>query len=289
MALNPYMLELLLALGRQPAGYADIFAVYDGDFYTQPSQQIPYLGERVTSKPVNLGTSTQPSLETIASLKPDLILGCIEEIEGQYELLSQIAPTLLFAYRGANTWPQSIQAIAQALGQPTQAQPVITEAEDTLSATRQALLPIVEQQPKALMLASEQIESSLQIVNQQDACGSLVEAIGFQLVTLSHQRQPTSIQPISIETLPTLDADWILIQGHNFGAVNDLSEGVGLADNQLSGLMQQWQSNAIAQSLNATQAGQVYFVPTYLCRGLPGPIGAEIFLEQLQRFLVASE
>ncbi|NEQ20771.1 MAG: iron-siderophore ABC transporter substrate-binding protein [Microcoleus sp. SIO2G3] len=289
VVLNPYMLELLLSLDRQPAGYADFFAIYKGASFDNPSQQIPYLGERVTTEPVNLGTSSQPSLEAIAALKPDLILGCIEELENQYTLLSQIAPTLLFTYRGANNWQQSIQAIAQSIHQEEQAQQVLTVFEEKLSAARQTLQPFVEQQPKVLMLAAEQLKSSLQIANPTDACGSLVEAIGFQLVSIPNQPQPTIAQTVSLELLPTLDADWIVIQGHNFSATDQLPNEGNLEDNQLNSLKQQWKSNAIAQSLSASQKGQVYFIPTYLCRGLPGPIGAEIFLEQLQHFLLPSQ
>ena len=39
------------------------------------AQQLPYLGERLTSQPCNVGTAHAPALEAIAQLKPDLILG----------------------------------------------------------------------------------------------------------------------------------------------------------------------------------------------------------------------
>jgi iron complex transport system substrate-binding protein len=44
----------------------------------------------------------------------------------------------------------------------------------------------------------------------------------------------------------------------------------------------------IAQSLDASQAGQVYFVQGYLCATLPGPIGTELYLEELQEQLFSS-
>ncbi|MGP1386521.1 MAG: hypothetical protein ACTS2F_23375 [Thainema sp.] len=39
---------------------------------------------------------------------------------------------------------------------------------------------------------------------------------------------------------------------------------------------------AIAQFLDASQAGRVYFIPAYFCRGLPGAIGTELYLEELK-------
>ena len=282
VVLNPNMLEMLLSLGVQPAGYGDILPIHQGDF-NNPSQQIPYLGERVTSQPLNVGTSATPSLEAIAKLQPDLILGSIEEVKQRYDVLSQIAPTLLFRYRGADNWQQSIQAIAQALGRTEQAQQVIETHKNRLTAAREALAPVAQKYPKVLMLASENLEQSLQIANSTDFCGNLMEDVGFQLVSVPGQQQQPVAQNISIEALPKLDADLIIVQGHNFGAGNQLTDIDTLENNQLKSLKQEWSNNAIAQSLEASQKGHVYFIPTYLCRGLPGPIGAEIFLDRLQK------
>ena len=57
---------------------------------------------------------------------------------------------------------------------------------------------------------------------------------------------------------------------------------------QLSKLKQDWEKNAIAQSLDASKTGRVYFSPIYLCCGLPGSIGAELYLEELKRQLLSS-
>ena len=44
-----------------------------------------------------------------------------------------------------------------------------------------------------------------------------------------------------------------------------------------------------AQSLDASQAGRVYFIPAYLCAGLPGPIGTELYLEELKEQLLPAQ
>ncbi len=74
IAIGPNILELLLALDIQPVGYADYFALPASEF-DRPSQQILYLGNRITNQPVNIGSADDPALETIAQLQPDLILG----------------------------------------------------------------------------------------------------------------------------------------------------------------------------------------------------------------------
>lgn len=53
-------------------------------------------------------------------------------------------------------------------------------------------------------------------------------------------------------------------------------------DGQLQIIRQAWRTNSIAQSLRASKENRVYFIPTYLCRGLPSPTGTQLILKQLQ-------
>ncbi|MBW4672188.1 MAG: iron-siderophore ABC transporter substrate-binding protein [Cyanomargarita calcarea GSE-NOS-MK-12-04C] len=289
VALNPKMLDILLSIDIQPIGFADAFAIHKGN-YDNPRQQIPYLGSRVSIQPTNLGTSSQPSLESIVKLKPDLILGDARGNNEDYKILSQIAPTLLFSYVGADDdkWQDIIKDIAKIFGRTQKAQKVIENYQKQLTYTRKLLAPVAATYPKVLMLSSEQLKQNLRIVNSTDFCGGIIEDLGFQLVSISNVKQQSINQAISIEILPKLDADLIIIQAHNISAFAQLSQAKGLESNQLEKLKQQWQKSALAQSLKATKKGHVYFVPTYLCLGLPGPIGAEIFLNEIRQKLPTS-
>ncbi len=73
--LGEHSLDLLLSLGQQPAGLGTAIAVHPGEAFDQPGEQIPDLGQFVTTQPVNVGNRSQPSLEVIAQLQPDLIVG----------------------------------------------------------------------------------------------------------------------------------------------------------------------------------------------------------------------
>lgn len=90
--LGVHSLDLLLSLGVQPAGYA-ASGLHRGEVFDNPTQQIPYLGRFITTQPVNLGRGGEPSLEKLAVLKPDLIVGEVSRVDN-YDLLAQIAPTL---------------------------------------------------------------------------------------------------------------------------------------------------------------------------------------------------
>lgn len=284
VALNPNMLEILLALEIQPIGYADYFSL-PGSKFERPSQQILFLGERVTNQPLNLGTADDPSLETIAQLQPDLILGDTYANADEYDLLSQIAPTLLFTYAVDNEWQEQIRIVAKALGKSAQAEQVIANHSQSVTQAKTSLEPMVSKYPRILLLGSEQIEAGIQIdpYNHDSYCSALLEEVGFQLVSPPNADGiEAQGGKVSLELLTQLDADLILIQAYNS---NFNKTGQDLVNEQIAAVKQQWNNNAIAQSLNATQRDRVYFTSAYLCRAMPGPIGAEIFLEQLQQQL----
>lgn len=286
VALNPKMLDILLSLDVQPIGFADVFSIHKGH-YNNPSQQIPYLGRRVSTQPANLGTSFQLSLERIVKLKPDLILGDVRANSKEYDILNQVAPTLLFGYVGDDKWQDIILHIAKLFERTQKGQKVIENYQQQLNNARKALASVVTKYPKVLMLSSEQLNRNINVVNNNDFCGGIIEDLGFELVSTSKEKQQSVNQQTSIEILPTLDTDLIIIQTHNIGAFTQLPNVDKLESNQLEAFKQQWYKSKIAQSLKASQDGRVYFVPSYLCLGLPGPVGAEVFLNELRHKLLS--
>ena len=287
VAIGPNMLELLLALEIQSVGYADYFAL-PAEKFDRPSQQIPFLGNRITSNPVNLGTADDPNLETIAQLQPDLILGGVASNEDEYDLLSQIAPTLLFTYAVDDKWQDQIKAIAQAVGRTENAEEVIKEHSKHIAQTKQALQPIVAQYPRFLFIGSEQLDQGVQIdpYNHDSFCSGLLEDIGFKMVFPPNSQGQEGVGgAVSLEILSQLQSDSIMVQGYN-SQFNEFEDD--LLQHQTAAIKQQWNNNAIAQSLDASKGDRVYFSSAYLCRALPGAIGTEIFLKQLQEQLLKS-
>ena len=282
VVLGPHMLDILLSLGVQPAGFAEIEALQRSD-YNNPAEQISYLGSRVTSEPVNVGTRGEPSLELLTQLKPDLILGEIGPNRDEYALLSQIAPTLLFRGSGKDDWQQSIQVIGKALGRSEKAQQVIEEYNQRLATVRTELAPIVAAHPQALLLATMGLKEQIWFSDRTDYSGGLLEDLGFKLKSLPAKANQST--GVSLEILPQLDADLIFVRGWDSSPDN---KTVNAADNPLKNLKQEWNSNAIAQTLNASQEDRVYFVNYYLWSVLRGPIAAELILNELRQFLLSS-
>ncbi|QLE57675.1 iron-siderophore ABC transporter substrate-binding protein [Nostoc sp. TCL26-01] len=285
VALAPNTLEILLALNVQPVGYADYIPLHQGD-YDHPSRQIPYLGERITGEIVNVGIANSPSVEALLKIQPDLIIGT-ENNKSQYEMLSKIAPTLLFPRFKAQ---DNLQKIAKLLGRSEQAEKILADNQQRLTAAQKAFSPIVKTHPQVLMLVSlgQSISEQLRFPRRDSFCDSLVTSLGFKLVSpQSLVPSNKSIPPpLSIEILPKFNsADAIILLGGNFSNLQPSHHNYFAS--QMKKLKQQWQENAIAQSLKASQEGRVYFLPVYLCLGLPGPIGTELYLNELQNQLLS--
>ncbi|MEL6398353.1 MAG: iron-siderophore ABC transporter substrate-binding protein [Cyanobacteria bacterium J06626_4] len=288
VVLGPYVLEFVLALGEQPVGFADHMAVHQED-YDNPSQQIPYLGSQVTPPVTNVGIAYTPSLEAIVKAQPDLILGTVFSNAAQYDELSSIAPTLLIKWEDVD---QGFSTIAKAIDREEEATMLMAQAERRITSARETFAPIVEAYPEVLLLNSSQLREIRLGNSGHGLCSSLIKALGFQLVSLPDSEPPESglSDPISIETLPQLnDADSIILLGSNFNNLQGVTDLEQFEERQLSGLEKAWEDNAIAQSLDASQADRVYFIPAYLCLGLPGPIGTKLYLKELQKQLLPSD
>ena len=285
VVLGPYLLEQVLALGMQPAGFGDHIAFHQGD-YDNPSQQIPYLGNRITTQPVNVGLAYQPSIEAIVKTQPDLILapGLVEA--SQYKQLAEIAPTLSFNTAGGNS---NLRAIGQALGVDDRAETLLAKTEARVDQAKAQFAPVVENYPKVLMLTSEDVQRFSLISHSNSLCGSLVQALGFQPVYPEGftETDLNSVPTVSLEALPELNsADSVLLFGYQWDT-SDLTDMTVFGQHQKNALKQAWEKNAIAQSLDASQSGRVYFIPAYMCLGLPGPIGTELYLEALKQQLLS--
>ncbi len=125
--------DIVLALGARPIGAVESWThkpVY------------PYLREAMQGVAM-IGLETQPSLEDIVHLRPDLIIASRFRNERIYALLGQIAPTV--ALQEIYTFKQNTALIGQALGRQPRARALLDDW-----AARTARLCAVLGQPGAL-------------------------------------------------------------------------------------------------------------------------------------------
>jgi iron complex transport system substrate-binding protein len=279
IVLGPNALEPLLDLSIQPVGFADHITYHEED-YTNPKQQITYLGQYIAQPLVNLGVAYMPSIERILEMQPDLIVGTEGNNASQYQLLSQVAPTIMLKWEDAEV---NLRTIAQVFNRSKQAEERLLSKARNIETVRKEFSETVAKSPRLLLLSLTSLEQISLGTHGHGRCSSLLKDLGFQLVDLPEYKmsQPDVNIPISLESLPKLNhADHIILLGSDF----DLPNGdTSFENHQLTHVKRAWGENAITQKLTASKNGRVYFIPAYLCLGLPGSIGTKLYLEELRR------
>ncbi|MEL6437957.1 MAG: iron-siderophore ABC transporter substrate-binding protein [Cyanobacteria bacterium J06621_8] len=275
-ALSPHLLDSILALGVQPSGYADSAeSVIKTPVYNNPSEQIPYLGKWVTTKPVAIGDRDSPSLERLTLLKPDLILGEHWQ-DDEYPLLTKIAPTLLFNDaqnpNKPQSWQQNIQGIAQALGRQAQVEELLATHDQYIAQARAALEPVLQTYPRILLLHSD-LDTQVGLASN-NTTGRLLREIGFEIVELEGVKIDATI---SWEIIPQIETQMVIV----FDWGNDYFKSAKAPRKE------KWARNPLLRSMPAFQQGRVFFVDYYLWGShTRGPLSDQLILEALPDLLL---
>ncbi len=85
-----------------------------------------------------VGLTTEPNLEQIAALQPDLILGAKVRHEALYDQLSQIAPTV-FSESSGTDWTSQVTLTGDALNRSTEADALLAEFDERAAAVGEAI------------------------------------------------------------------------------------------------------------------------------------------------------
>jgi len=109
-------LDNVLALGVKPVGAPTV----------QLDNPFPAYLAAQTDGVTNIGTIDEPNLETISSLKPDVILGSKDTHEAIYDKLEQIAPTVFVDTLGY-TWKENLKLQAQAIGKQAEGDKLLAD------------------------------------------------------------------------------------------------------------------------------------------------------------------
>ena len=119
VVLEPVQLDTSVALGVIPVGAAVL---------SEAAGVPAYLGEAAAGIEM-VGTVPEPSLEKIAALKPDLILGTETRHSALYDQLSAVAPTVFMATQ-TDPWQDNVGLVARALGDETAADELLAEYDE---------------------------------------------------------------------------------------------------------------------------------------------------------------
>lgn len=164
-----------------------------------------YLAEQLEGI-TDTGAISEPSLETILSLKPDLILGNKQRHEAIYAQLSAIAPTV-FTESLRVPWQNNFKLHAEALGKSAEAEALLAAYAARTAEIKAALgdnpptISIIRFRPGQVRLY---LKSSY--------IGYILQDVG--LPRPPAQDQDSFSSEISLEQIADIDADYIFITGY---------------------------------------------------------------------------
>ncbi|WP_433547905.1 ABC transporter substrate-binding protein [Streptomyces sp. CA-294286] len=251
-------LDNVVSLGMQPVGYAP----------AEGSQALPeYLKKKGSGSPKSVGTINSLNLEAIDALKPDLILGSQLRAEKQYELLSQIAPTV-FSVRPGFTWKENFRLNAAALDKTAEADAQLASYEKKAKKLGEDVAAAHDgKKPTVTML--RYLPGKIRLYAKASFIGTVLDDAGVPRP--KNQQADDLAVELSPEKIDEAAADWIFtgVYGDAKATKRDKAE-----------------ANPLWNKLDAVKSGRAKDVPDetwYL--GL-GTAAADEVLGDLRGFLV---
>ena len=240
-----------------------------------------YLQDRVDGI-ADIGRDDTPSLERIIELKPDLII--VESFSTlSYDLLSNIAPTVLIPYDHSGKWKEVFMRYAEILDKTEQAQQVMSRYGQRLKQFQQQMGTRVTETEVSIVRV---YPTHINLYLKDSFCGTILADAGLsrpssQNFSASEANTLFGNQiqyEISRELIPDADGDAIFLW--TFGHRDDIARQAQSAKEELK-------ADPLWSTLTAVQQDQVYEVPGEYWIG-DGPIAANLVIDDLFKYLVES-
>ena len=253
-------LDTVLSLGVKPVGSVQ---VRPNDYYLKKQAE----GIK------NIGSPGSPNLESIKLLKPDLILGS-EWNKKDYQLLSQIAPTVIADVDSGGEWKRMLSKYAEALGKTDKAEQIILDYNVRIEEFKAQMGDRLKETEVSIVRVRQDV---INIYLEESFSGAMVADADLPRPPQQTNTGETSRIDISKELLHKADGDVVFVW--TYGVSAEMAQ-----DAQTK--LRELKTAPLWSKLNAVQQGRVYDVPGYWY-GM-GPIAANLVLDDLFKYLVDS-
>ncbi|UXZ54886.1 ABC transporter substrate-binding protein [Halomonas sp. 7T] len=259
-------LDAALAAGIYPLGAVttrggDNVAAYVND----------YIEAHGSARPEIVGVVREINIEAVLAQQPDLILAAPQLPDAQYQLLSQIAPTVVPHTQplAADNWEAEARLFGQALNREEAIEEAISAVDQRVDAMADAVAEaqigdnayLVRWMPGGPMVMSENLIAT-----------GLLERVGLDVQggELIGERGVHS-DVLSLENLSQVDGDWLFL-----ATLND--DGQAALDSA--------KQSAAFNRLNVVQSERVVPVNGQLWSSANGPLAAQAILDDIEKALL---
>lgn len=224
--------DAVLALGVTPVGAVDPW----GD------QWYAYLADQVTDI-TSVGQETEPNLESIVALNPDLIIGSKLRHEAIYDQLQQIAPTV-FAETIGKSWKENFKLYAQALCQDEKGAELLAAWEARIDDFQEKMGERLDTEVSLVRFRTGEVR-----IYTTGFPGSVLREAGLsrpESQQVADWENDPQVMNLSLEQIPLMDGDIMFYMVSNWG------------DDEGSQIQTEWTNQPLWQTLNVVQNDAVY-------------------------------
>ena len=252
VALEYSFVDALAQVGVSPVGVADDNKI---------DRILPQVREKIAAWQ-SVGTRSQPSLEVIASLKPDLIIADPSRHTAVFEELKKIAPTVMFDSRH-ESYQENLetgQKIGDLVGKSSEMKAKINEHNDYIANIAKNL---GVQGKKASFGTSR--EDKFNIQNDNGYVGSFLTTLGFAPTKLNSDQ---AFVEINLEQL-----------------VMEKPEYLFIAHYRDESIARKWEAEPLWKAIPAVKANHVYSVDSDMGARGRGLEASKIMAKQIEGFV----
>ena len=252
VALEYSFVDALAQVGVSPVGEADDNKI---------DRILPQVREKIAAWQ-SVGTRSQPSLEVIASLKPDLIIADPSRHTAVFEELKKIAPTVMFDSRHESYQEnlETAQKIGDLVGKSAEMKAKINEHNDYIANIAKNL---GVQGKKASFGTSR--EDKFNIQNDNGYVGSFLTTLGFAPTKLNSDQ---AFVEINLEQL-----------------VMEKPEYLFIAHYRDESIARKWEAEPLWKAIPAVKANHVYSVDADMWARGRGLEASKIMAKQIEGFV----
>ena len=252
VALEYSFVDALAQVDVSPVGVADDNKV---------DRILPQVREKIAAWQ-SVGTRSQPSLEVIASLKPDLIIADPSRHTAVFEELKKIAPTVMFDSRHESYQEnlETAQKIGDLVGKSAEMKAKINEHNDYIANIAKNL---GVQGKKASFGTSR--EDKFNIQNDNGYVGSFLTTLGFAPTKLNSDQ---AFVEINLEQL-----------------VMEKPEYLFIAHYRDESIARKWEAEPLWKAIPAVKANHVYSVDADMWARGRGLEASKIMAKQIEGFV----
>ena len=252
--------DAAIALGVKPVGVVE-------SWLEQPVYK--YLRDDLTGVPI-VGQETQPNLEEIAKLKPDLIIASKLRHEKIYEQLSQIAPTV--THETVFKFKDTVELMGKAMNKEAEANQILSDWNGRVADFNTKIsAKLGDQWPIEVSVLNFRADHARIYVTGY--AGDILNELGFTRSEYQQKEADKGTVVVSLtdkESIPSMNADVFFI------FLSDPGQ-----DSAVQKTFEEWTSHPLWANLDAVQAGQVYQIDEVAWNMAGGMISANMMLDQL--------